>query len=192
MKQTNKNGIIKCHLNNSKNLAGLTFFLFFFLMICNVLAQEETKNPRLGIQAGVTLRGSNFKSGPSFSLHGGYSLFDNLLQYELMLFYDSRPGMANVDTDGTSAIGLAVGGRANIRPHEDWNPSFVLMLGIASVKEYDDLFKESLSSALCLLFSNTLYQKHMISMGMHAFLTNQGVLNPRVRPMFNIKYGFWF
>lgn len=93
-----------------------------------------------------------------------------------------------------SALGLTAGLRINVLPRKNWNPSFVIMTGIAYGSQKEKRYSidggaewksdDGGGVAVCLGFSNTFYKKHMVSLG---FI---GV--PEDFAAVYIKYGIWF
>ncbi len=175
-------------------------FILLFLLSAQIFAQQETKPRSFSIHAGLNRDVDDLDNtiGPSLSFHYAYTLIPIFVQLELMLFFDGRSiaAISNEDKNKSSAIGLAPGLRINILSQKNWNPSFVIMPGIAYASKANEP-KAKISYALCFVFSNTFFKKHMISIGFSIFYPMQDdlifILASRSGvAIFNIKYGFWF
>ncbi len=192
MKNTDKPK--NCKLNHS-----LIPFILLFILSAQIFAQQETKPTSYSIHAGVNTGFNDNAVGPSLSLRRASSAFDNYVQSEFMLFLDSRSGAAILSGDKTNsyAVGLAAGVRINTAPQKYWNPSFVLMPGIAYVTTaniYNGNQDSSVSFAFCFGFSNLFYKKHMVNIGVNSSVPMQHVLFFVFHTVLvaNITYGFWF
>ncbi len=110
-----------------------------------------------------------------------------MFQLELMFFFDSSSGSSFLsgDSQKNKGAGWVAGTRINLLPKKNWNPSFLIMPGFiySSETNSSNQHNTALSSTICIAFSNTFYQKHMVSIGV-----NPGEYNT----IMYLKYGLWF
>jgi hypothetical protein len=167
-----------------------TGMLFMICLLAGkpVHAQERQRSSSLGIHAGINAGMFGGGMGPGVSLH--YALGRKALQFESMLFFDSRSGSTWYwgESEKSRGAGLLAGGRFNFLPGKNWNPSLVVMLGVmygATITEAYQATRrdEGICPAVSLGIANTLFQKHMISLG---FTSGEYFAS------IYLKYGLWF
>ncbi len=165
----------------------ITVPILLLMMSLHGMAQYEPDPGRFGMHIGVNSGILDNAIGPSFSLHYAFNT-GKVLQPESMLFFDSHSGKEFISGNQmkATALGLAAGLRVNISPHTNWNPSLVVMPGIAFGSEssrYGEYRNSGITGALSLGFSNAFYKRHMATIGLN-------IVEDMVFAAF-VKYGFW-
>lgn len=187
MNNTNKPRTEWSYLTNFLSIIGQTSIFLVFLLSTQMYAQQETNSGNFGIHAGLNSGILSGGIGPSFSFHYAFRT-EKVLQLESMLFFDSHSGETFLtgESQENYGFGVAAGTRINIKPQENWNPSFVIMPGVIYSSETTSTnvdARSGLSGTVCIAFSNSFYKKHMISLGL-----NQG----KYITAAYLKYGLWF
>ncbi len=158
-------------MHHLRRYSRLTPLILLLMLSVHCFAQQEPKPGSFGLHAGINSAILDNALGPSLSFHYAPNT-GRILQPEAMLFFDAHSGSAFISGAQTksSAIGLAAGLRINISPHTKWNPSLVVMLGIAYGSETSNqgAYRNSgLSGAFSFGISNSFRKKHMVSLGLN-------------------------
>jgi len=154
-----------------------------------IYAQEKTKPGMAGFHGGINAGVLDNGYGPSLSFQYAFHP-EKVVQTELSISFDSQKGeeFGSGDNYRSSALTLAAGIRLNIRPQKNWNPSIFLMPGLmmGSYESEDNsntINQSNTGLSLQLGLSNTIHNKHMITIGLLSGANFDGLY---------FRYGFLF
>ncbi len=162
--------------------------MIFQLIITSVAAQEVGITKQFSIHGGFNIGLLDNGMGPSLAFHY-YPGKLKFVQSELAIAFDHQSGKSFMSGSRYSSTGISMLGglRVNFRPGKNWNPSVVLLPGLIVGSENsdrkNDLNHSGFSPAVHFGISNTISNKHMITLGVFEGGFIQG---------FSFKYGLLF